>query len=63
LGPTGTISILNPQFPIHKMGQKSSKPPKDSPLACLFQNFQTLGLTKTIKAQMVNLFYCNIIWP
>jgi hypothetical protein len=46
--PAGTVSISNPQFPIHKMGQKSSKPPKDNLLTCLFQNLQTLGLTKPL---------------
>jgi hypothetical protein len=49
-------------FPSTKTGQKLSKPPKDSPLACLLQNLQVLRLTKAIKPKWL-IFYCNTIWP
>jgi hypothetical protein len=58
---SGTVSISNPQFPIHKMGQKSSNPPKDNLLICLFQNLQTLGLTKTIKSKWLIFYNKNFL--
>jgi hypothetical protein len=45
LGRTGTFSILDPWSVIHKYGSEISKTLRDSPLACLLWNLQTLRLT------------------
>jgi hypothetical protein len=61
LGLTGSVSISDPQFPIHKCQSKSSKVLSHSTLACLLQNVQTLLFTKTIKPKWLTL-YCKSIW-